>query len=232
MKEPTALLTRPAAQSAELAAALSGCSVVISPLIEIVPCDVGVDLDGFDLLLFASQNAVLAARRFGLAGRRAFAVGPRTAAVAAAQGMEVMVASGNADGLVAAVSGLPGAGRVLFLRGRHSRGDVAGRLARAGIDIREAVIYDQRARPLSREAVALLRGRAPVVLPLFSPRSALLMAQGAQTAGAVAPLVIVALSRAVAAAWNGPRPADVAVAGRPSAEEMVALTRARLRLRA
>ena len=82
-------------------------------------------------------------------------------------------------------------------------------------------VYDQQALPLSAAGRALLRGQAPVVLPLFSPRSARLAAQAARDAAA--PLWLAAISAAAAAAWGqagGPVPARRVVADAPDAGGM------------
>jgi uroporphyrinogen-III synthase len=93
---------------------------------------------------------------------------------------------------------------------------VAARLAALGLPAAEAVVYDQRPQPLTPAARAWLAGARPVIVPLFSPRSAALFA--AEAAGAAAPLRIAALSAAVAAA--APPAALLAVAARPDAAAM------------
>ena len=51
------------------------------------------------------------------------------------------------------------------------------------------IVYDQQAVPLTNEAGALLAGTAPVILPLFSPRSARLVADaGPVSGGRILPL--------------------------------------------
>ena len=85
------------------------------------------------------------------------------------------------------------------------------------------VVYDQVAVPPTPEAQAVLAGAAPVLLPLFSPRSARLAA--AACAGAAAPLRPLAISAAAASAWG--RSGEAApVAAAPDAAAMEALVRA------
>ena len=57
---------------------------------------------------------------------------------------------------------------LLHVRGAH----VAGQLAQQIENLVEVVVYDQPAQVLTKEAVEALSGESPVVLPLFSPRSA------------------------------------------------------------
>lgn len=207
---PTLLLTRPLADSRRFAAMLPGMPAVIAPILSIVP--VAHDtarLAAAPALVFTSGHAVAAAG----AGRRrpAFCVGPRTSELAAAAGFRVIEGPGDAEGLIPLIagSGLP----VLHPHGRH--------LARC-LPVEGMVVYDQQPQPLSSEARALLAGPGPVVLPLFSPRSAALLATEAQ--GAAAPLWPAAISNATLAAWTG-RAARSVVAATPDAAGLVAAIR-------
>ena len=68
-------------------------------------------------------------------------------------------------------------------------------------------------------------GARPVVVPVYSPRSARLLA--GMATGARAPLWLVAISDAAAAAWTAPA-ARRAVADQPSGRAMDAAIRAML----
>lgn len=102
-------------------------------------------------------------------------------------------------------------GRLVHPHGRH--------LARA-LPVEGMVVYDQTAVPPSAEALGVLAGSAPVILPLFSPRSARLAAAAA--AGARAPLLPVAISAAAAHAWGAARAEPTRLALRPDAAAMLA----------
>ncbi len=217
------LLTRPRAQSErfvrDFAAALGReLPVVIAPLIEIVPRGLAVDPGTAAGLIFTSENGVAA---FAAAEARrhwpVWCVGERTADAARAAGFsQVSVAGGDAESLVAGILAARPAGPLLHLRGAHAAGDVSGRLTAGGIPTTAAVVYDQVAQPLSAEARALLADpAAEVLVPLFSPRSAALLAEAAGTVRAR--LHPVAISAAAAAVWDdcaaaGARPARVAAA--------------------
>ena len=223
MAQPTLLLTRPAAQSQEFAercrAALGpDLAVVISPVLSIRPRDSAPDLGSFRGVVLTSANGARAlAAQADVCGVRAWCVGDRTAEAARRLGMDARSAAGSADELVDMVAGEPGP--LLHAHGAESRGRVAERLTAAGTETREAVLYDQVAQPLSAEARRLLDGDGPVILPLFSPRSAALVAAAA--GGARAPLCLASLSAAVDAAWTGPAPAARRIAERPDAAALV-----------
>lgn len=173
---------------------------VVSPVIEVVPQPFDVAAVSGAELVFTSANAVrAAAARVNLCGKRAWVVGPRTAEAARREGMDVVSADGDADALLALLCKAGPEAPLVHLRGVHTRGDIAGRLSAAGLPTQSVIVYDQRPRALTAEAVGLLAGKAPVLIPLYSPRTARLL--GDACAGIRAPATVVAISNATASAW-------------------------------
>lgn len=221
------LLTRPAAQGDRFAADLRarfGAAVepVSSPLMEPDLLSPDWPEGPYSCLILTSETGVEAAARLRDLGRvlpvRAICVGDRTAAVARAAGFEAQSAQGDAEALIARILAGDDPGPFLHLRGKDARGDIAPRLAAKGRPAMAAVVYDQRAVPLTEPARRLLAGERAVVVPLFSPRSAdLLLAQGPF----VAPLRIAVLSPAVAARAEALAPERMVVADRPDAAAMM-----------
>lgn len=221
---PILLSTRPAADALALADAIPEAGrCVISPLIGIVPLSVAVpDPPPMGIVLTSMHGAEVAATLGLPFGLRAWCVGVRTAEAARAAGMDAVSAGGDADALVAAILRVTPDGPLWHLRGRHARGDVAARLTGAGVACTETVAYRQDAMPLTSEAREVLGGTRPVVVPLFSPRTAaLLVAQGPFAA----PCHVIAISAAVADAASALRPAGLRIAERPDAVAMIAATR-------
>lgn len=209
---PILLMTRPGDDS-ERTAARIGADVIVAPILQIVP----VDHDGAALarapgLVFTSAHAVASAGPGR--GRPAICVGERTGQVARDAGFSVIQGAGTADSLVPLIAASPVP--LVHPHGRH----LAQRLAVPGV-----VVYDQRPQPLTARARAALMGARPVVVPVYSPRSARLLA--GMAAGARAPLWLVAISDAAAAAWTAPA-ARRAVADQPSGRAMDAAIRAML----
>ena len=229
-KDPTVLLSRPRDQSARFRAVLGDVPTIVSPVIEIRPVPAEVDTGPYELLLFASQNAVQALNGTDLQGRKALAVGETTARAAREAGLDAREAGGDSAALVELTVALAPKGRILFVRGRHSRGDVVNKLSARGFSVDSVVVYDQIEKPLSKEARKLLQGNGRVIIPLFSPRSSALMGGQVRDAEASAPFVLVALSDAVAQAWDGPEPLATHVACHPDADAMAKLIRARFRM--
>lgn len=193
---PSLLLTRPQAQSELFAGALREAGfdgeTVISPLIQIEATGAMVDPEGCDAAIFTSRNAVDHAPKLA---RPAWCVGDKTAEYAKSFGWQAISASGDVDDLVKAILAEAPQGRLMHFRGEHSRGQVASRLTQTGLNAEEHVVYRQLALPLSDAAKTLLSGNNPVIVPLFSPRSA---AQFAKGAPAGAKIWGIAMSKAVA----------------------------------
>jgi uroporphyrinogen-III synthase len=220
------LLTRPIAEARAFALALiqhfgPRVQPVLAPLMAVEYLAPPLPPDPFAGVIFTSAAAVEAALRIGAdLPKDAWCVGRKTADRAAAAGFNALSADGDADALVSAILVAPPQGRLLHLRGQDVRGAVAERLNSAGIETVSVTVYRQEAQPLLPEGAALLAGDGPVILPLFSPRSATLF-RSAMPADSRAALVLVAMSDAVAdAARQIPRRAMV-TAAQPTAEAML-----------
>ena len=223
-RAPVLLLTRPEAEARRFEASVRALApgewrAVVAPLLEIVPM-AAVEVPE-DVPIFTSAQAVPFAGTGS--GRLAWCVGPRTAAAARAAGWSPKEGGGDAEALFAAILAAPPE-PLVHLRGVHSRGALAERLRAAGRTVAERVVYDQRARPLTAEAGTALAGAAPVLAPVFSPRSASLLS-GA-VGNPAAPFRVIALS--VAAAEPLRRWSPV-VAARPDGEAMAEAAAALLR---
>jgi uroporphyrinogen-III synthase len=184
-----------------------GAETVVSPLLEIVIADALPPLA--PALVLTSQNGVAAYHALGgPAGLPCWCVGPATAEAARAAGLKVRGWAPDAAVLARTVPA--DAPPILHLRGAVQRGDLAADLRRRGIDARSAPIYAQEPRPLSDAGLAAMARGA--VVPLYSPRTAALLAQ-AVPLGHWAGCVPLALSPAVAAAL----PVPARTAPRPDA---------------
>jgi uroporphyrinogen-III synthase len=221
------LLTRPVAQAERFAAEMAArfgerLQPVISPLM--APLFVMADWPDapYATLILTSETGAEAAAQLRQAGRalpaRAICVGGRTAAAAQSLGFGAISAQGDAEALIAHILAGDEPGPFLHLRGREARGDIAPRLAAKGRPAHAAIVYAQEAQPLTKAARDLLAGPLPVIVPLFSPRSAVLLAELGPFA---APLMIAAISPAAAEQVALLRPVRTVVAARPDADAML-----------
>ncbi|MHC9235642.1 uroporphyrinogen-III synthase [Pseudooceanicola sp. 502str34] len=237
--KPAFLLTRPAedarVMAAQLAALWPEAPVVISPLQRIVVTGALPDPGGVERLVFTSRNGVRSWAACGGPPLPAYTVGEATAAAAREAGHAADALGGDVEALGTALiakareGGLRGG--LLHVHGVNVRGNLVERLVAEGLSARGVALYDQEAQPLSREARVLLAGNTPVVLPLFSPRSAALFE--AEPRGK-APLYVAAMSVAVVRALGACQMTKCAIALRPDAasmmEAMAALYRAARRV--
>ena len=223
---PVLIVTRPGAAAQDFARAAArgfAVRVVISPIMGIEPVDPGPLPAPVGALVLSSAHGAERAGQLDLPeGLPAFCVGPRTTQVAREAGLAAEEVGPTAEAMVQALSARAVPGPLLHLRGRHTRGEVAARLTAAGRDCAERVVYDQVAVPLTDVAQAALRGSAPVVLPLFSPRTAVLLSETAEPGAA---RHVVAISDEVARQAVALGPASLHCADAPDGAAMLRATR-------
>lgn len=220
------LLTRPEAEAKAFADGLvrrfgDRLRPVVAPLMAVDYLAPYLPPGPFAGVIFTSPTGVAAAVRLARdLPRVAWCVGRKTAERATAAGFHARTPEGDATQLVAAIRSDPPDGRLLHLRGEDTRGEVAQKLNSAGIVTESVIIYRQLARPFPPEGRALLMADGPVILPLFSPRSAALFATE-RPRDMRAGLWLVAMSQAVAeAARDVPRHA-LDLAEQPDARAML-----------
>lgn len=147
MTSDTVLLTRPEAESREVAEQLAAMGIrsAIWPMTRIVPVGGPVEVPvGTDGLVFTSRNAVAAfAAGCTERGLTVWCVGARTAEAAREAGFTDVV---SADGDVAALADLlrHGAGgprRLLYLKGKEVSADLGAMLRGSGNILESRVVY-------------------------------------------------------------------------------------------
>ena len=198
---PLVILTRPREASerfaAQMRAAFGQVAVSIVPLMEIAPLGDGLDLEGVAALIFTSAAGVevfstLTPDR----SLPAWCVGDRTAEAARDIGLRATSAGGDAEALIALMAEARPEGRLLHLHGAHVSVGVAERLSRSGLRAEARAIYDQVRVPPGEAMNAALNHPGPILVPLFSPRSARLFAEAAEAApGDIRPVAISAATR-------------------------------------
>lgn len=229
------LVTRPAADAAEFEARLRalGHSVLLDPLVTIettVPAN--LDPRAARVLAATSRNALRALEGHPALPRLrslpVFTVGPGTAELARSLGFaDVRAGTATAADLVAplAAAGLP----VLHLRGEKTAFDLAGALTAACVAVIEVVVYRQvPSTHLRPETIAAMKDGSLDMVVLMSPLTAatwLTLVSQAGCDDAAGRLRYACLSAGIAATVAA-RGAETQVAGRPNAEEMLALVAA------
>lgn len=219
---PILLLTRPADASRGL---LEQCQArgldvepVISPLIGIEPVADLPQMPAGAVLVFTSANGVRSYQALG--GRcagLAYVVGAATGRAARQAGFDVISADGNADDLVALICAQVPRAPLVHLRGAHTRGNVVARLQAQGFAASEQIIYNQPELPLTAQAQAAISGKTPIIAPIYSPRTGQILAQHTVKA----PLLVAALSEAVAKSCASLHKTDLRIAQRPDSGSLI-----------
>lgn len=223
------LITRPEPQASRfaqmLAAAEPRARALIAPLMRTEDLTPPLPAGDFAALLLSSEPGALAAGRLGPGlPRLAHCVGPRTAEVAAAQGLTPGLVAPTAEALADALLAAPNEGPLLWLRGVDHRPVLPARLRAAGRAYVDLVVYRQAECPLSPAAQALLAQPGPRIVTLFSPRSAVLLAAALPPA-TLQGLQAVAISALAAEALPEPLRSQALIAETPDAEGMLSAIR-------
>ena len=166
---PALLLTRPIERSHDFAKMLGiAVRIEISPVIKIIPAQSDVNIKGYDAVIFTSSTAI----RMAGQGHKAWCVGMRTTQQARAAGFDAHMAGADVAEMVKMLRQTPPQ-TLLYLRGKHITCDLITALPEHRIT--QQVIYDQQCVDLTPKAKALLNNIQPVLVPLFSLRSARLL---------------------------------------------------------
>lgn len=221
------IITRPKAQASRFAEDLQSAagrklSVLIAPLMEIVPISPPTHIRSTAHVIFTSANAVNQVGALDIPRDiTAWCVGQQTGDAASSAGFPTKIAHGDSADLVAMLIKARPLGPLLHLRGQHATGHVAQSLSQAGFDCAEVVVYAQKPQPATEALIETLKGSDSLVAPLFSPRSARLLGESAEIRGN---LTAVAISPAVAAVAGDWPVKAVVTANSPDKSGMIAAT--------
>ncbi|MEO8243532.1 MAG: uroporphyrinogen-III synthase [bacterium] len=224
-RAPVILLTRPAPQSEQFAAAVRvrfpDCPVVLSPLLAPVYFAPPIPPRDWTAVIFTSRTAVQSVERNAAYGaalpKLAFCVGNGTAQAATELGLHAISADGTSEDLLTLIRDHAPGGPLLYLHGREMREDLAEMLNSAGIETVSLTTYAQEAVALSPEAILTLHSGAPVIAPIFSPRTGAILARQLPHPPSGLTLCIVAISSAV----DGIAGAEMVVARQPTADAVL-----------
>lgn len=231
------IVTRPDADAAALAAKLAalGHEPIRAPLLELkfhpIP---PAAFAGAQALIVTSRNALRALDACGLPPEALavtlFAVGPATAEAGRASGFaSVVEGPGTAEGLARLMieTVRPENGALLHVAGKHVAADMSATLNAKGFDFRSQLAYEMvevgRLPQAMREAIA---GRSAEGIIVMSPRTAEIYVRLVGEAGLIEDARAMrhyCMSDAVAAKLGGFDAATIAVAARPTEDDLLAL---------
>lgn len=213
---PIVLLTRPKAQSERFAMQIDpeSAQIVIAPVMEIIP--VQGDFPTCDgELVVTSENALRTMpATYQQPGRRVWCVGNRTARVATDMGLDAISADGDVNDLYNLLMRRENPQPLLHLTGEHQ----ASPRLRHVPGLTQIISYHQAALPPDPVVTEYMRGEVPLIVPLFSPRSARLFWKAYPAHQAE--VHVVAISAAVAEACTECSATKIVIAARPDGDNM------------
>ncbi len=215
------LLTRPKAGAEAFWNALGSetqtfVTPIFSPLLKIVALH--PNLKKLDSVIFSSVNGVIHSPKGD--GKIAYCVGAMTTKAADKAGWEAVQLGDTADQLVNKMQRMTISTPLTHLCGKHTRGNIAQRLMDAGRSTLQIAVYDQKKIQLNRQAREVQDSNFPLLVPLFSPRTASNFAE--QNKGS-APLHLIALSQDVADEVKELSNKSLSVAASPTRVAMIDL---------
>ncbi|MCB2093329.1 MAG: uroporphyrinogen-III synthase [Rhodobacteraceae bacterium] len=222
---PTLLLTRPFAQSQGFAAEFRArfCSdwpILIAPLARLEFHNPPFDGQDIGHVIFTSQNGVAGFSRLTPDRRfHAWCVGKKTAEAARMAGFDSTIGPGTAEELADRIIAEGTVRRAFYPRARDIAFDLSKKLETGGIDTVELIVYRQERCPPMAEAAALLAGGSPILLPLFSRRSADIFRINYPEIRA--PILLAAISPTVADATDRITKAACTVASHPDSDHLL-----------
>lgn len=231
---PTALVTRPAEDSAAVAGELAqrGFDVLSEPLLDIAPLPhPPVDDRGAQGILVTSANGIRTLAPL-LADRHlpVWTVGDASARISRQLGFDrVVSANGDVNSLSQVIIDRcrPQDGDFLHAAGSVTAGDLSGQLAQAGFAVRRLVLYEARtATRLTPDLCQSLRRGGVDIALFYSPRTAVTFARLVQQAAlgdALTGIMAYCLSPAVAQALGHLPWAAVHTAAHPTQAALLAL---------
>jgi uroporphyrinogen-III synthase len=220
------LVTRPEPDASETAARLRALDIeaVVEPLLSTRTLATTLPSgDGFAALAVTSANALRALHERGdiprLHALPVYAVGDRTAAVAAEFGFSrVVSAKGNVGDLVERLAAAGVDGPVLYPTARRQAGDLAKALAPRGVMVITTAVYDMAPANRLHSDLDALDGAL-----FYSPRTAETFTRLAPAGTDRARPGMLCLSEAVAEPLMAAHFVRVSLADHPSEEAMMAL---------
>jgi len=149
----------------------------------------------------------------------AVCVGSQTAAAANDAGCQVDNIGGTAFELIEYVKATYSDTPFLHIRGAHSRGEISNNLARAGLNVREIVTYDQVVTEWSDAMKRAIDCANQPIFPIFSPRTCRLLIAELAKIDVVGHFVCI--SEAASSPLKTLKTGSVTIASHPSRSAMV-----------
>ena len=204
---------------------LYSCEILDNPIqrIDFLPSLSKVNKNS--VLIFTSANGLRAAKKHNLINKKCFVVGANTKKIAVSFGYDVLGFSKDQENLLKLIKSKKPTESMVHIRGKHTVGNLCDALKRNQFSCLDIIGYNQEPLKIKKQNLQKIHSGRPVILPIFSSRSAELLQSNLDLTG----LNVIAISEAVAKIVTGVELGELVISKKPDLNSMQEATLAILR---
>ena len=204
---------------------LYSCEILDNPIqkIDFLPSLSKVNKNS--VLIFTSANGLRAAKKHNLINKKCFVVGANTKKIAVSFGYEVLGFSKDQENLLKLIKSKKPTESMVHIRGKHTVGNLCDALKRNQFSCLDIIGYNQEPLKIKKQNLQKIHSGRPVILPIFSSRSAELLQSNLDLTG----FNVIAISEAVAKIVTGVELGELVISKKPDLNSMQEATLAILR---
>ena len=204
---------------------LYSCEILDNPIqrIDFLPSLSKVNKNS--VLIFTSANGLRAAKKHNLINKKCFVVGANTKKIAVSFGYDVLGFSKDQENLLKLIKSKKPTESMVHIRGKHTVGNLCDALKRNQFSCLDIIGYNQEPLKIKKQNLQKIHSGRPVILPIFSSRSAELLQSNLDLTG----FNVIAISEAVAKIVTGVELGEIVISKKPDLNSMQEATLAILR---
>lgn len=204
---------------------LGQCEILDSPLQKIEFLETLIEVKEESILIFTSINGLRASEKYNLRNKKCFVVGENTRKIATSAGYEVLASSSDQENLLKLIKLKNPTESMVHIRGKYVAGNLCDSLKNNGFSCFEITGYNQQPLKIKKQIFHKVKSGRPVILPIFSPRSAKLLLNELDLTG----FHVAAMSEAVSKELGSVDLAELIISEKPDLTSMQEATLAILR---
>ena len=204
---------------------LYSCEILDNPIqrIDFLPSLSKINKNS--VLIFTSANGLRAAKKHNLINKKCFVVGANTKKIAVSFGYDVLGFSKDQENLLKLIKSKKPTESMVHIRGKHTVGNLCDALKRNQFSCLDIIGYNQEPLKIKKQNLQKIYSGRPVILPIFSSRSAELLQSNLDLTG----FNVIAISEAVAKIVTGVELGELVISKKPDLNSMQEATLAILR---
>ena len=195
---------------------LYSCEILDNPIqrIDFLPSLSKVNKNS--VLIFTSANGLRAAKKHNLINKKCFVVGANTKKIAVSFGYDVLGFSKDQENLLKLIKSKKPTESMVHIRGKHTVGNLCDALKRNQFSCLDIIGYNQEPLKIKKQNLQKIHSGRPVILPIFSSRSAELLQSNLDLTG----FNVIAISEAVAKIVTGVELGELVISKKPDLNSM------------